>query len=164
MGPHLSRGLRASTAMVRTAPAANPGLTTARMPEPAAWWATVAKGATCWASDPEGGSPAPWGGRELSAEGAARIVDPGFEPELKVADAFVAAWLPGSEGAGVADVLFGNVDFQGRLSFSWPADESGVGHERLVDGERFAIGYGLTYGTNQARQSTATGERQRWRN
>ena len=44
----------------------------------------IAKGATGWASDPEGGSPAPWGGRELSAEGAARIVDPGFEPELKV--------------------------------------------------------------------------------
>ena len=44
----------------------------------------IAKSATGWASDPEGGSPAPWGGRELSAEGAARIVDPGFEPELKV--------------------------------------------------------------------------------
>ena len=44
----------------------------------------IAKGATGWASDPEGGAPAPWGGRELSQEGAARIVDPGFEPELKV--------------------------------------------------------------------------------
>jgi beta-glucosidase len=31
----------------------------------------------------------------------------------------VAAWLPGSEGAGVADVLFGDFDFQGTLSFSW---------------------------------------------
>ena len=44
---YLSRGLRASTAMVRTAPAANPGLTTARTPTLAARWATVAKGATC---------------------------------------------------------------------------------------------------------------------
>jgi beta-glucosidase len=47
--------------------------------------------------------------------------------ELNASDAFVAAWLPGSEGSAVADVLFkdasGNVqhDFTGRLSFSWPA-------------------------------------------
>lgn len=47
-------------------------------------------------------------------------------PELNAADAFVVAWLPGTEGAGVADVLFrgpgGEVahDFRGRLSFSWP--------------------------------------------
>ena len=48
--------------------------------------------------------------------------------ELAVADAFVAAWLPGSEGNGVADVLIGDAkrhvryDFTGRLSFHWPAD------------------------------------------
>lgn len=48
--------------------------------------------------------------------------------ELGVADAFVAAWLPGSEGAGVADVLIGNAngkpryDFTGRLGFHWPAE------------------------------------------
>jgi beta-glucosidase len=48
-------------------------------------------------------------------------------PELNVSDAFVAAWLPGAEEGGVADLLFkdvlGNVqyDFNGRLSFSWPA-------------------------------------------
>lgn len=41
-------------------------------------------------------------------------------PELQASAAFVAAWLPGSEGAGVADVLFGDHDFQGRLAFSWP--------------------------------------------
>jgi beta-glucosidase len=35
-------------------------------------------------------------------------------------DAFVAAFLPGSEGAGVADVLFGDYDFTGQLSYSWP--------------------------------------------
>jgi beta-glucosidase len=40
--------------------------------------------------------------------------------ELNAADAFVAAWLPGSEGAGVADVLFGQRPATGRLSFSWP--------------------------------------------
>lgn len=48
--------------------------------------------------------------------------------ELDVADAFVAAWLPGSEGAGVADVLIGNAvgkpryNFTGRLGFGWPAE------------------------------------------
>ena len=47
-------------------------------------------------------------------------------PELNQSDAFVAAWLPGSEGQGVADVLLrdakGKVqyDFQGKLSYSWP--------------------------------------------
>jgi len=40
--------------------------------------------------------------------------------ELDAASAFVAAWLPGSEGRGIADVLFGDHEFQGRLSFSWP--------------------------------------------
>ncbi|MCJ8274997.1 MAG: glycoside hydrolase family 3 protein, partial [Psychrosphaera sp.] len=46
--------------------------------------------------------------------------------ELNASDAFVAAWLPGSEGQGVADVLFTkpngqmNYDFKGKLSFSWP--------------------------------------------
>src|SRR5665213_1677319 len=46
-------------------------------------------------------------------------------PEINVSDAFVAAWLPGSEGEGIADVLFRSVgadhfDFTGRLAFSWP--------------------------------------------
>jgi len=36
------------------------------------------------------------------------------------ADALVAAWLPGTEGEGVSDVLFGKVPFKGKLSFSWP--------------------------------------------
>ena len=48
--------------------------------------------------------------------------------EIAAADAFVAAWLPGSEGQGVADVLVGDAegrpryDFTGRLPFDWPAD------------------------------------------
>ncbi len=47
--------------------------------------------------------------------------------ELALADAFVAAWLPGSEGEGLADVLIGDAagkprfDFSGRLPFHWPA-------------------------------------------
>jgi beta-glucosidase len=39
---------------------------------------------------------------------------------LNVADAIVAAWLPGTEGAGVADVLFGKAPFTGTLPFTWP--------------------------------------------
>lgn len=41
-------------------------------------------------------------------------------PALEQADALVAAWLPGSEAAGVADALFGRVPFTGRLPYSWP--------------------------------------------
>jgi len=47
-------------------------------------------------------------------------------PEINASNAFVAAWLPGSEGGGIADVLFrkadGSVayDFRGKLSYSWP--------------------------------------------
>ena len=35
-------------------------------------------------------------------------------------DGFIAAWLPGTEGSGVADVLFGDYKPTGKLSFSWP--------------------------------------------
>ena len=42
--------------------------------------------------------------------------------ELEGSQGFVAAWLPGSEGQGVADVIFGDYDFHGKLSFSWPKD------------------------------------------
>ncbi len=41
-------------------------------------------------------------------------------------DALVASWLPGSEGAGVADVLFGRQGFTGRLSVTWPRSEAQV--------------------------------------
>jgi beta-glucosidase len=43
--------------------------------------------------------------------------------QLGEMDALVASWLPGSEGAGVADVLFGRQGFTGRLSVSWPRSE-----------------------------------------
>lgn len=42
--------------------------------------------------------------------------------QIADADGFVAAWLPGTEGQGVADVLFGDYGFTGKLSFSWPSD------------------------------------------
>jgi beta-glucosidase len=61
-------------------------------------------------------------------------------------DAVVAAWLPGSEGDGVADVLFGNFKPVGKLSFTWPKASSTSLH-RGDPGyqELFALGYGLSY-------------------
>jgi beta-glucosidase len=64
--------------------------------------------------------------------------------ELNAADAFVAAWLPGSEGAGVADVLFGAVQPSGRLSFSWPRTCEGAPLNDSTDA-LFGLGYGLRY-------------------
>lgn len=67
--------------------------------------------------------------------------------ELEWSDAFVAAWLPGSEGSGVAEVLFGDYDFSGRLGFSWPRDASQV-PLRYGDPDYdplFAYGFGLRY-------------------
>ncbi|HVO01266.1 MAG TPA: glycoside hydrolase family 3 N-terminal domain-containing protein [Candidatus Cybelea sp.] len=75
-------------------------------------------------------------------------------PELNQSDAFVAAFLPGTEGEGIADVLVAkadgtpNRDFTGRLSFSWPKTPTQFdlnfgqpGYDPL-----FAYGYGLHYG------------------
>lgn len=61
--------------------------------------------------------------------------------ELNAANAFVASWLPGSEGAGVADVLTGKRDATGRLSFSWPAKCEGQPVNSPA-GALFAFGYG----------------------
>ncbi len=65
-------------------------------------------------------------------------------PEINMSDAFVAAWLPGSEGGGISDLLFQrdpSYDFTGRLSFSWP--NSAVVSENAE--KLFELGYGLTY-------------------
>lgn len=61
--------------------------------------------------------------------------------ELNAADAFVAAWLPGSEGAGVADILFGKRPATGRLSFSWPANCDGAPLNG-PKGALFPLGFG----------------------
>ena len=66
---------------------------------------------------------------------------------LDLADAFVAAWLPGTEGAGVADVLFGDHPPTGRLSFTWPRTMDQV---PLSIGDEpydplFPFGFGLAY-------------------
>jgi beta-glucosidase len=74
---------------------------------------------------------------------------------MNLSDSFVAAWLPGSEGKGVADVLFRKADgkinhpFTGTLSFSWPKSPC---QARLNAGDAdyaplFPLGYGLKYGS-----------------
>jgi beta-glucosidase len=65
--------------------------------------------------------------------------------EINAADACVATWLPGSEGAGVADVLFGKRPATGRLSFSWPAQCDGK-PVNGPEGALFNLGYGLSLG------------------
>lgn len=74
-------------------------------------------------------------------------------PEINASDAFVAAWLPGSEGGGIADMLFRtdpDTEFTGRLSYSWPKlatqAELNVGDDNYDP--LFPFGYGLTYGAN----------------
>ncbi|WP_332640001.1 glycoside hydrolase family 3 protein [Brevundimonas sp.] len=64
---------------------------------------------------------------------------------INLSDAFVAAFLPGTEGAGLADVLTGGRhDFTGRLSFAWPGSACSTG-EGPGDVVQFARGYGLSY-------------------
>lgn len=81
--------------------------------------------------------------------------------EINAADAFIAAWLPGTEGGGIADVLFrkpdGSIqnDFRGRLAFSWPRSPSQTPlnwpgpNSTAAAGQAynplFAYGYGLDY-------------------
>ena len=77
-------------------------------------------------------------------------------PEINASDAFVAAFLPGSEGGGVADVLFGDRngrvrhDFRGRLSYSWPrrADQTPLNRGDREYDPLFAYGHGLSYRDN----------------
>ena len=73
--------------------------------------------------------------------------------ELNASNAFVAAWLPGSEGAGIADVIFQtsagavNYDFTGKLSYSWPkrVDQLVLNRHDAIYDPLFAYGFGLTY-------------------
>ena len=66
---------------------------------------------------------------------------------LNLSDAFVAAWLPGTEGKGITDVLVAHdqgaltADFTGRLSFAWPAEPCQIAQAAAKP--LFALGYGL---------------------
>ena len=118
-----------------------------------------------WAWDPaDGGVPRPVKDMKLSeadskavdkvcstakkcvvvvVSGRPLILDPA---QLSKIDALVAAWLPGSEGAGVADVLFGERAFTGKLPVTWPRT---LEQEPINVGDAdydplYPFGYGLT--------------------
>lgn len=69
--------------------------------------------------------------------------------QLSQIDALVAAWLPGTAGEGVADVLFGDVPFTGKLAYSWPRSNSQLPFNFQTlpssgcDAPLFPFGYGL---------------------
>jgi beta-glucosidase len=71
-----------------------------------------------------------------------------IDSSLPKLDAVVMAWQPGSEGAGIADVLFGDKPFSGRLPIGWPANAAGYTRADAPPAERcaslqWAVGFGL---------------------
>ena len=64
---------------------------------------------------------------------------------LKASDAFVAAWLPGTEGEGIADVLFGDFAPTGKLPREWPRNDQQFAADKMQGKPLFPVGYGLTY-------------------
>ncbi|MEM6525748.1 MAG: glycoside hydrolase family 3 N-terminal domain-containing protein [Bacteroidota bacterium] len=74
--------------------------------------------------------------------------------QVEQSDAFIAAWLPGSEGDGIAEVLFGDYDFTGKLPHSWPKSVDDYNSkygpnfwDRSIK-PLFPYGYGLSYSTS----------------
>jgi beta-glucosidase len=59
-------------------------------------------------------------------------------------NALVAAWLPGTEGGGVADVIFGDVPFPGKLAFTWPVNKEQLPIGRGESESLFPFGFGLS--------------------
>ena len=73
--------------------------------------------------------------------------------QLSLAESWVAAWLPGTEGGGIADVLFGDYPFTGKLPYTWPRsnDQLPININNSAgrtgcDAPLFPFGYGLAYG------------------
>ena len=64
--------------------------------------------------------------------------------EIDQWDSLVAAWLPGTEGQGISDVLFGDYNPTGKLSFSWPKSINQFPITKS-DSYLFDFGYGLSY-------------------
>jgi beta-glucosidase len=81
----------------------------------------------------------------LVVSGRPMIIDPA---QLDETDALVASWLPGSEGEGVADVLFGRKPFTGKLPMTWPKtlDQEPINVGDANYDPLFPYGYGLRTG------------------
>jgi len=70
-----------------------------------------------------------------------------IEDVIRDCDAFIAVWLPGTEGAGIADVIFGDYAPTGKLSMSWPRsmDQLPINIGDKIYNPLFPFGYGLSY-------------------
>ena len=70
-----------------------------------------------------------------------------LEPILSNSDAILAAWLPGTEGSGISDIIFGDFNPTAKLSFSWPQNMSQIPINIGDDdySPLFEFGYGLTF-------------------
>ena len=73
--------------------------------------------------------------------------------QLPMAEAWVAAWWPGTEGDGIADVLFGDYPFTGKTAYTWPRTNeqlpinvNNTMGKTGCDAPLFPFGYGLSYG------------------
>lgn len=71
--------------------------------------------------------------------------------QIEQSDAFITAWLPGSEGDGIAEVLFGDYNFKGKLPHSWPKSEEDFNGkygpnfwDKSID-PLYPFGFGLAY-------------------
>ncbi|HKL71927.1 MAG TPA: glycoside hydrolase family 3 N-terminal domain-containing protein [Marinilabiliaceae bacterium] len=67
------------------------------------------------------------------------------EREIGLSSAFIAAWLPGTEGGGLADLLLGAVKPSGKLSFNWPRSLEGIGYKQNEINPLYKRGYGLSW-------------------
>jgi beta-glucosidase len=69
-------------------------------------------------------------------------------PTFDLADALLVAWLPGTEGSGVADVLTGAVPVSGITPYTWPlsVDDAPRTGKEACAGARYPVGYGLDLG------------------
>jgi beta-glucosidase len=82
-----------------------------------------------------------------------------LEAALERTDALVAAWLPGTEGQGVADVLFGDYKPTGKLPRAWPLNNAQLSAGATADDKPlFPYGFGLTYPSLPAKPATAKAE------
>ena len=70
-----------------------------------------------------------------------------LEPILDKCDAILAAWLPGTEGAGISDVLFGDYSPTAKLSFSWPKNmkQIPINFGDINYDPLYRFGHGLTF-------------------
>lgn len=82
-------------------------------------------------------------------------------PEINASKAFIAAWLPGSEGGGVADLLFQtnpDYDFSGVLPFAWPNTAVAPTSDNPKPEAIFELGYGLSYQDKSAKRTALSEE------